>query len=373
MGIKLSTITNAAKATKDVAKGTTEGVEEVEVVEDAKKSSKSATAASPSVRTKARQGTQAVQKGQEPRPPLRGDTFAPGTTAVTQAPLYTPDEGITPDLKRYADLEWDPLGRPLGAQYFRRPLHAKLPGQERMSEVMPEAYARRVAKHTVYGPDGEEIGRSLPPDKLDPLIGASTADKPIGGYTIGDQKPQEWRSERYTSPTAVAARLMDPHPPRGDEQRGDTTFEGEGAIEEAFGMIDPIEFNVDGSLAGTPSGAAPMPGPSIWTVGELSQHFDYLSIPVLRQYQGYLNRSLNEIDKADRKLADHAATLRGLAEYQSPGGLSRQQHKELHRRRSATLREREAAIKQQQEQAQRLSALMKAMAKRAGVTDEELK
>ena len=160
MGIKLSTITNAAKATKDVAKGTTEGVEEVEVVEDAKKSSKSATPA-PASRAKAKQAVQATQKSQEPRPPLRGDTFASGTgeALVTQAPLYTPDEGITPDLKQYADVGWDPLGRPLGAQYY-----GGRQGRERMSEARPAAYARRVKRHTVYGPDGEVVGHSLPPD-----------------------------------------------------------------------------------------------------------------------------------------------------------------------------------------------------------------
>tara|TARA_R110002020_G_scaffold145817_6_gene320062 strand:+ start:550 stop:1545 length:996 start_codon:yes stop_codon:yes gene_type:complete len=297
-----------------------------------------ATAPAPASRTKAAKAAQATQKGQEPRPPLRGDTFAPGTdeALVTQAPLSTTREMV----------------------------QVSAPSEDVLQYLEEQGrYGHRQAP-----------------------LGAATKkmDVPIGGYTIGDQKPPT-EEVRRIEPTAqrrgfkgvasvgprsrpqdVAARLMDPHPPRG--QGGDSTLEGEGAIEEAFGMIDPIEFNVDGSLVGGYQGQG-FPGPGIWTVGELSQHFDYLSIPVLRQYQGYLNRSLNEIDKADRKLADHAATLK-LPE--SGFGVVLAQ-RELHRRRSATLREREAAIKQQQEQAQRLSALMKAMAKRAGVTDEELK
>lgn len=340
--------------------------------EEAAPAADAPTAASTSVRTKARQGTQAVQKGQEPRPPLRGDTFAPGTgeALVTQAPLYTPDEGITPDLKQYAKQKlggWqalyssDPLGatsdllrerfnvagRPLGAQYY-----GIQGGKERMSEVMPGAHARRVAKHTVYGPDGELVGHSLPPDELDPLIGsgAAGADKPIGGYTIGDQKPPPG----VNTPQDVAARLM--MPTRRIPYKGRSGF--------SFVNISPIEFNLDGSI-----------DRSIGTINELSEEFEHLSIPLLQQYQRYLTRNLNEIDRADRELADRAAALKGRADWEvsKSTGLSRQQHKALAQRRSASLREYEALIKEQQKQAQRLSTIMKAMARRAGVSDEELK
>ena len=309
-------------------------------------------APAPASRAKAKQAVQATQKSQEPRPPLRGDTFASGTgeALVTQAPLYTPDEGITPDLKQYADVGWDPLGRPLGAQYY-----GGRQGRERMSEARPAAYARRVKRHTVYGPDGEVVGHSLPPDELDPLIGAggSGVDKPIGGYTIGDQKPPPG----VNTPQDVAARLMMPTnriPYKGLKGRSGFSFVN----------ISPIEFNLDGSI-----------DRSIGTINELSEEFEHLSIPLLQQYQRYLTRNLNEIDRADRELADRAAALKGRADWEvsKSTGLSRQQHKALAQRRSASLREHEAVIKEQQKQAQRLSTIMKAMARRAGVSDEELK
>ena len=89
-------IGKATKPATNVAQG--ESADKTSPATSAPATAAPATAASPSVRTKARQGTQAAQKGQEPRPPLRGDTFASGTgeALVTQAPLYTPDEGITP-------------------------------------------------------------------------------------------------------------------------------------------------------------------------------------------------------------------------------------------------------------------------------------
>ena len=293
--------------------------------EEAAPAADAPTAASTSVRTKARQGTQAAKKGQEPRPPLTdSETLAPGTgeALVTQAPLSTTREMV----------------------------QVSAPSED----VLQYLKERRWRGHRQGGPP--------------PGSDVRPTDLPIGGYTIGDQKPPldvqriDPAPQRRgfkgvasvgpgpkSTPQDVAARLMNPKPPKSTA--GSTEYASAESLEKYFAYIPPITFTPAGGINFQP----------LTTPNELTESLEYVSIPVLRRYQKYLIDELKENQKTEQAIQSGSAFQRlGMRH-----GISRRQ--------LGQLEQRQAKIEEYQEQARRLSTIMKAMARRAGVSDEELK
>jgi hypothetical protein len=194
-------------------------------------------------------------------------------------------------------------------------------------------------------------------------------DLPIGGYTIGDQKPPldvqriDPAPQRRgfkgvasvgpgpkSTPQDVAARLMNPKPPQSTTG-GSSEYASAESLEKYFADIAPITFTPAGDINFLP----------LTTPNELTESLEYVSIPVLRRYQKYLIDELKENQKTEQAIQSGSAFQRlGMRH-----GISRRQ--------LGQLEQRQAKIEEYQEQARRLSTIMKAMARRAGVSDEELK